>query len=227
MLNFTVNTSSAVKVLGPGTPMLALTIGGIGGNTPYASYVSGSGSTALLFSYKVQGGDTANSGISTASMLSLNGGSILDAKALALVPSFTALTSNGVVVDTTAPALSAVTVNGNQLVISYAETGSGLNASDVPLASAFKVINNTQSAEVTGLKFDATNKTVTLTLSKAVVNSDMVTVAYTPDGIPSQALQDKAGNLVANLAATTVTNTTPSTASSIISVTGPLSLIHI
>jgi hypothetical protein len=45
----------------------------------YASYASGSGTSALTFSYIVQSGDTAASGISISSPVQLNSGTIQDA----------------------------------------------------------------------------------------------------------------------------------------------------
>src|SRR3569623_848164 len=55
-LIFTVNTDEHVTVdTSGGTPRLALTVGGA---TVYAAYASGSGSSALVFTYTVQNGDT-------------------------------------------------------------------------------------------------------------------------------------------------------------------------
>ena len=48
-LSFTVNTSEPVVVTG--TPRLAIDVGGV---TRYATYASGTGSSALTFSYAVQ-----------------------------------------------------------------------------------------------------------------------------------------------------------------------------
>ncbi|ERJ61295.1 hypothetical protein M472_21305 [Sphingobacterium paucimobilis HER1398] len=75
-LDFTVNFSEAVVVntIG-GTPGLSLTIGG---QTAYANYLSGSGSTALEFRYVVINDLEDHDGI-TVSALSLNGSTISDA----------------------------------------------------------------------------------------------------------------------------------------------------
>ncbi len=72
-LNFTVNTSEPVVVTG--TPRIAIDVGGV---TRYASYASGSGSTAITFGYAVQAGDFDANGITLVSPLQLNGGSIAD-----------------------------------------------------------------------------------------------------------------------------------------------------
>ena len=72
-LTFTVNTSRPVTVTG--TPRLAIDVGGV---TRYATYASGTGSAALVFSYPVQAGDFDANGITLASPLELNGGTIAD-----------------------------------------------------------------------------------------------------------------------------------------------------
>lgn len=56
-----------------GTPSIPLTIGSLIRN---ASYVSGSGTTALVFAYTVQAGDTDTDGIGVGSAIELNGGSL-------------------------------------------------------------------------------------------------------------------------------------------------------
>lgn len=72
-LQFTVQTTHAVTVTG--TPRLALDLEGA---IRYATYVSGSGTNALLFSYTVQSGDYAPNGIQITA-LELNGGTLKDA----------------------------------------------------------------------------------------------------------------------------------------------------
>ncbi|WP_326993157.1 Ig-like domain-containing protein [Chitinophaga sp. 212800010-3] len=73
VLSFTVTFSENVTVTG--TPSLPVVIGS---STVQATYTGGSGSTALTFSYTVQSGDMAMSGISLNNLL-LNGGTIKDA----------------------------------------------------------------------------------------------------------------------------------------------------
>ena len=70
----TVNMSEVTNV--SGTPQLALTIGG---SVVQANYVSGSASTALVFSYTIASGRNDSNGISlTANALGLNGGTLTD-----------------------------------------------------------------------------------------------------------------------------------------------------
>ncbi|MEI7601283.1 MAG: arabinofuranosidase catalytic domain-containing protein [Aestuariivirga sp.] len=58
-----------------GAPRIAIDVGGV---TRYATYVSGSGTSALTFSYAVQAGDFDADGITVTAPLELNGGSIAD-----------------------------------------------------------------------------------------------------------------------------------------------------
>src|SRR5205807_545784 len=72
-LDFTVNYSENVNVTG--TPTIGLTVGATARS---ASYVSGSGTNALVFRYTVQAGDNDTDGITSASPIALGGGSIKD-----------------------------------------------------------------------------------------------------------------------------------------------------
>ena len=97
-LNFTVNYTENVTVTG--APTLGLTIG----VTPRsASYLSGSGSSALVFRYTVQAGDNDSDGITSASPILLNGGTIKDGAANDASLTFTPPDTTGVLVDNTAP----------------------------------------------------------------------------------------------------------------------------
>ncbi len=110
-LSFTVNTSEAVTVdTGGGTPRLALTIGG---STVYAAYASGSGSTALVFAYSVQAGDTDSDGIAVGSLQS-NGGTLKDTAGNSLNVTLNSVgATSSILVDTTAPTVSSVSVPSN------------------------------------------------------------------------------------------------------------------
>lgn len=77
-LDFTVNFDENVTVnTAGGTPNIALTIGS---TTRYASYTSGSGTSALVFRYTIQSGDSDSNGI-TVGALSTNGGTLQDSAA--------------------------------------------------------------------------------------------------------------------------------------------------
>lgn len=88
-LNFTVNLDKVVTVsTAGGTPSIPVTVGA---TVRQATYVSGSGTSALLFRYTVQAGDEDTDGVSVGASISLNGGTIQDAAGNNLV-----LTLNGV-----------------------------------------------------------------------------------------------------------------------------------
>jgi hypothetical protein len=75
-LDFTVNfTESVTVVTTGGTPRIALTVGT---TTVYATYLSGSGTSALVFRYTVQANDMDTNGIAVGT-LALNGGTLADA----------------------------------------------------------------------------------------------------------------------------------------------------
>jgi autotransporter-associated beta strand protein len=102
-LSFTVNFNDTVAVdTAGGTPRIAITIGS---STVYASYVSGSGSSALTFSYTVQSGDLDANGISLAAALDVNGGTIKDGTGNDATTTLNSVGSTtGVLVDAVAPA---------------------------------------------------------------------------------------------------------------------------
>jgi surface protein len=113
-LSFTVNASEAITVnTSGGVPQIALTIGTA---TRQASYASGSGSTALVFSYTVQAGDTDADGIAVAASITANGGTLKDAAGndLALTLNSVGSTS-AVLVDTVACLLNGSTATSRQL----------------------------------------------------------------------------------------------------------------
>ena len=106
-VSVTVTMSEAVLVTG--TPRLALLIGG---NTVQASYVSGSGTSALVFRYTVLTGQTDSNGIAiAANALTLNGGSLRDAAGNAAVLTHTAVADNALFrVDTTSATIGSVAI---------------------------------------------------------------------------------------------------------------------
>jgi LmbE family N-acetylglucosaminyl deacetylase len=120
-LTFTVHYSAAVTVAG--TPVLPLTIGT---RSAAAAYSSGSGSSALVFSYPVQAGDNGVLAPGSALLRVGSGsGTLTDAGGF---PARVALNgvggTTGVLVDTTAPATPAVTGISGLVISGTAEAGS-------------------------------------------------------------------------------------------------------
>ena len=101
-LTLTLNMSEAVNVTG--TPTLTLNDGGT------ATYVSGSGTSALVFSYTVAAGQNT-------SALEVTGvtGTITDLAGNALSTAGLPETFSGVIIDTTAPTVSSVTATARRL----------------------------------------------------------------------------------------------------------------
>ena len=106
VVSVTVTMSEATTVVtSGGTPQLALVIGA---TTVQAAYASGSGGTALVFTYTVLAGQTDANGISIAdNSLALNGGTLSDAAGNAATLTHALVADNaGYLVDTTAPTVT-------------------------------------------------------------------------------------------------------------------------
>ncbi len=104
-LDFTVTFNENITVnTGGGTPRIALTIGS---TTVYATYVSGSGTSALVFRYTVQTGDFDSNGIAVGA-LQTNGGTLRDAASNDVTATLNSVGSTaGVMVDAVAPSAPA------------------------------------------------------------------------------------------------------------------------
>ncbi len=173
VLSFTVNTSENVVVdTTGGTPRLAIDIGGV---TRYASYVAGSGTSTLVFQYSVQTGDNDADGVTLAGTLDLNGSAIRDAAGNALLPTLNNPgDASGVIVDTDAPAASAiVTLDANptsagsvRYTVTFDEAVTGVDTSDFSLVltgsasgsitTVTQLDGRTYSVLVTGLSGEGT-----------------------------------------------------------------------
>ncbi len=103
-LNYSVTFSEPVFVIG--TPSVALTLNS--GGTVQASYLSGSSSNTLTFQYTIASGNADSDGVTTASSISLNGGSIRDAAGNNAATAVTFASTAGVLVDGVAPAVSSI-----------------------------------------------------------------------------------------------------------------------
>ncbi|MCS7015330.1 MAG: hypothetical protein NZM42_04325 [Gemmatales bacterium] len=100
-LNFTVRYNREVFVnLTNGRPRLVLNIGG---NTRYALYTTGSGTTALTFQYVIAPGELDTDGIQMTPEIDLNGGMIRDAVQQPAQTVFSPPNLSGVLVDALMP----------------------------------------------------------------------------------------------------------------------------
>ncbi|MCV3737934.1 Ig-like domain-containing protein, partial [Rhizobium sp. TRM96647] len=148
-LDFTVNLSEAVVVdTSGGTPRLAVTIGT---DTVYASYLSGSGTSALVFRLTLTEGLRDADGIALVGPLEPNGGTLRDPTGNDVVPTLNSVgATNGVLVDAVRPTAD-ITISDAVLAplqtttvtITFSEAVTGLESSD------FSVPNGMLSGPVT------------------------------------------------------------------------------
>ncbi|SFW21889.1 autotransporter-associated beta strand repeat-containing protein [Pseudomonas sp. NFACC19-2] len=142
-LDFTVNFDEAVTVdTAGGTPRLAITLDT--GGTVYANYLSGSGSTALVFRLTVANGQQDSNGIAIGTSLQSNGATLRDAAgndtqtALNNVPS----TAN-VLVDAAPPQVTGIALDGTSpttnttlgFTVTFSEDVNGVDLTDFALAT--------------------------------------------------------------------------------------------
>ncbi|KRB75761.1 DUF4347 domain-containing protein [Noviherbaspirillum sp. Root189] len=108
-LDFTVTFSEAVAV--NGTPRLALDIGG---TTKYATYLSGTGTSSVVFRYTVESGLTDTNGISLNGAVDLNGSTLRDGAGNNASLSLNGVGSTAaVLINSVGPAITGVGVPSN------------------------------------------------------------------------------------------------------------------
>ena len=110
----TFNEAVIVNTSG-GTPKMVLNVGGVNNS---ATYVSGSGTTDLLFNYTILAGDTDTNGLSyAANAILLNGGTLKDSAGNnAIITSIARSDNAAYKVDTTAPTVT-ISSNKTQLLV--------------------------------------------------------------------------------------------------------------
>jgi hypothetical protein len=159
----TVTFDAAVTVTG--TPQLQLETGT---TDQFATYTSGSGTTALTFNYVVQAGDTSGDlEYLATNALNLNGGTIKDnltEDAILTLPATASANSLGgskaIVIDTTAPTVvltsaSATTVNGLfSVTATFSEDVTGFDNTDITVANG--TVGNFVTVDAKTYTFDVT-----------------------------------------------------------------------
>lgn len=163
-LGFTVNFSEPVIVTG--TPSLEVIVGA---QTRQANYVSGSGTSALTFSYTVQVGDLDTDGISLGATIQLNGGTMANA---ASDPADLTLNNVGslsnVFVNATAPVVLSSTVAGSPspnastitFDVTFSESVVGVDASDFSLTATGSAQGTIVSVSGSGSNYSVTINSV-------------------------------------------------------------------
>lgn len=133
--------------------------------------------------------------------------------------------------DTTPPEFQSAVVNGNTLVMQYADANP-LSDKIAPI-SAFKVTSDGVANTVKNVAVDVQAKTVTLTLETAVKNAQLVTLDYKDlsSGDETNAIQDIFGNDAQSITRIVTNNTPdikpPSFASAMVQNENKLVLIYI
>ena len=204
-INIAVNFSDAVTV--SATPRIALSIGG---QTKYASYLSGGGGSTLNFVYTVGSGDNDSDGIGMTSPIDLNGGSlnnsIGDAVGLIFAPPIASELS-GVIVDTTAPTILSVTVvRGNYGNTSHLDVSVHLSepvrVTEVPRI-ALTIGGSTKYASYYG---GTESSLLTFRYKIAAADSGSPTMTPSLDLNHTGVISDIAGNVMSGLAFTSPTS---------------------
>ncbi len=140
-LDFTVNLSEAVLVdTSGGTPGVAVTVGT---DTVYATYVSGSGTSALLFRVTLVDGLQDADGISVSGAIDLNGATLQDAAGNEIVPTLNSVgPTTGVLVDSVRPTATIAIADTvlapletTIVTITFSEAVTGLSTDDFAVAN--------------------------------------------------------------------------------------------
>ena len=196
-LTLTLTMSEAVDVTG--TPTLTLNDGGT------ATYVSGSGSSALVFSYTVAAGQNT-------AALEVTGvtGTITDLAGNALSTADLPETFSGVIVDTTTPTISAIAESP-----SSGDLDAGKTVTFTLTTTEAVTVNTTGGTPTLTLNDDSTatysggSGTTALTFSYTVsAGQNTAALAVTAVNLNGGTIQDGAGN-AASLSLTGLTQTGP------------------
>ena len=171
-----------------------------------ATYVSGSGTATLTFDYTVQAGDTSvDLDYATVASLTLNGGTIRDAAsndATLTLPTVGGVSSlagqKNIVIDTSAPTVTSLTVSGTTLDVTYSEPLAGS-----PSTSDFAATLNGLGDTVDSASIVSSN-IVHLTLHDAAHHLDAVVLTYSGSSVT-----DLVGNAAATYSGQSATNLTP------------------
>lgn len=195
-LNFTVNFDDIVTVnTSAGTPRLVLTVGAA---TRYASYVSGSGTSALVFRYTVGADEQDADGIGVSAALDPNSGTLRDSVGNDIDTTLNSLGSlAGVLVDARAPTVAETTAvvsptNDSTPNVMFSVDEAGIlsvggscgSVSEGAVASGNNTIALTQPDNATPLVAGTySNCTVTVTDSSGNTSNVLTLSSFTLDFI--------------------------------------------
>ncbi|MDE2757345.1 MAG: SwmB domain-containing protein, partial [Acidobacteriota bacterium] len=202
-IRVTATFSRPVQVTG--SPEIELRVGT---EAKPASYHSGSGSSELVFAYRVAAGDEDADGVSIeAGNLRLHEGEIRDLSGNAASTDHEGLEADpGHRVDGVGPVLleEEAELDGNQLTLPFAEA---LDMRSTPEADDFRVTVAGRSREVS--KVAVEGSTVRLTLLAPAEEGQAAAVSYQVEAEPpGEDIRDRAGNPAEEFTDRTVTNRT-------------------
>ena len=171
-LDFTVSFDGSVTVTG--TPRVSLTVGS---SVVYADYISGSGSSNLVFRYTIAAGDNDIDGIAVGT-LSLNGGTILNSTGHSVNLTLNSIGSTaGVLIDTTAPDKPVITSPSGTIntstpaIVGTAEAGSSVKLYDNGVLFGSVTTNGSGNFSfTTGTPLSAGSHTLTATATDLAGN---------------------------------------------------------
>lgn len=203
-LDFTVNTDESVTVdTGGGVPQIAITVGS---TTRHATYVSGSGTSSLVFRHTVQSGDEDADGISVAPSLDTNGGSLKDSAGNDLSTALNNIGATaGIIVDALAPSGHSVSFDDATL------SGTEANSTSFTFVSAEVGADYTYTISSSGGGTSVTSSGTVTSTDEQITGID---ISGLPDGTLnlSVTLADAAGNTSDAVTDTATLDTTaPST----------------
>lgn len=194
-LNFNLAFPYPVSVTG--FPRIQLDIGG---NTVYAIYISGNGSTNLIFSYTVTGGDNDSNGISVTSSIDLNGGSLTftgtagpdNCNTSLIMPS-----TSSVLVDTTSPFVSTITPPSPGTYYEGQNLAFYLTMNETSIVTGTPRIQLTIGGSTRYANYVSGSGSSILTFRYVVTNTDIDNdgiVSVSPIDLNNGTLKDSAGN---------------------------------
>jgi len=196
VVTLTVNLSTAATVNG-GTPTLALNDGGV------ATYIGGSGTNALTFSYTVAAGQNTSDLAVTA--VNLNSASVKDGNGNAVDLSGAVTNPAGTLqIDTTAPTVSSLAASGKGITAGSGTIGTGTVVTlTMTMSEAVTVAGGTPTLTLNNggtATYSGGSGSNALTFSYTVAaGQDTSDLAVTALNLNSSSIKDGAGN-AANLA---------------------------
>jgi DNA/RNA endonuclease G (NUC1) len=197
-LDFTVNFSEVVNVTtGGGTPRIPITLNT--GGTVYASYVSGSGSLALLFRYPVVTGNDDPDGITVGSAFEANGGTIKDAAGNDALTTLNGVgVTTGIHVDAIAPSVSTSSVPANGTYVAPQNLDFTVTYSEAVVVTGVPYVGvtlNTGGPVQAGYVSGSGTATITFRYSVVSGNADPDGIAVDPSiTLNAGTIKDAAGN---------------------------------